>query len=284
LTDFELVSGLAVAPEALHAASGAAFSDYLTGPMEMPFELWPNFLVRHGMDLSLSRVAVRDGTPVAFAMVAPRPTLRRWRVAGMGAIPAARGTGAAPALLDDLIARATEAGLAAVELECFAQNERAQRLYRGRGFEPRAELAGYDLAAEVALPPAPSQDVHDLPREQAFAWLDDAQRTIPDLPLPLTTTTLSATTRPVRFWQRGAALLAWSDTGEGPIMIHALIDRGTAQEDGRILVAAMRATRPGAAVTAPAVQRDDFCGAALRSLGFERQKFHQLMMVRALRS
>jgi len=139
-----LLSAADLTPADLHAAFGAAFADYLIGPFSLPLAAWPGFLARQGVDLTLSRAALDgEGRILAFCLVAPRPALGRWRLGTMGALPAARGSGAAPALLDDFIARAAAAGQGAVELEVFAQNARALRLYQGRGFAPLHELHGY---------------------------------------------------------------------------------------------------------------------------------------------
>lgn len=282
MPDFALVSADTVAPNDLHAAFVAAFSDYVTGPVALPFERWPATVARQVVDLAASRVAVRDGAVLAFGLVAPRPQGRRWRLAAMGATPEARGCGAAPVLLDDFVARAAAAAQLAVELECFVANERAQRLYRSREFAARHELFGYDLAegAEILAPVGtPPREVD---RATGFAWLDAAEERLGELPLQVTRPSLAATARPLRFWQRGTAQVVWSDTGEGALQVHSLIDDSAQQADGEVLVAAMRATRPGAAVSVAALQREDLGGAALRRLGFLPQRFHQVLMVRSL--
>jgi len=280
LSDFAFVAADAVEPADLHAAFRAAFADYLAGPFELPLEAWPTFFARQAIDLSLSRVALRDGRPLAFAFVAPRPLGRRWRLGTMGAVPEARGSGAAPALLDDFVARAAQAGQVAVELECFARNERALRLYKSRRFVARHELTGWTLAEGAPMPAATGAAPREVDRASAFAWLDAAERRIGELPLQTCTPVLAASLRPLRFFQRGSAQLVWSDTGEGAIQVHSLVDSANTQADAQALVAAMRATRPGGAVSVPAIQRDDLCGNALERLGFERQELHQLMMLR----
>eukprot|EP01137_Pigoraptor_chileana_P018688 Opistho-2@78628 len=136
-----------LAPGQLHAAFGLAFSDYLIGPFQVGLAQWPQFLARQGVDLGLSRALLRGETLLAFALVAPRA--RRWRLATMGAVPAARGSGAAPQLLDDFVQRARAAGLAEVELEVFAQNERALRLYQCRGLIAMQRMQGLEAAALV---------------------------------------------------------------------------------------------------------------------------------------
>jgi len=281
LSDHDFVPADAVAPADLHAAFVAAFADYVAGPAQVGFEDWPALVARQGIALAPSRVVLADGQVRAFALVAPRPQGRRWRLACMGAVPEARGSGAAPALLDDFVVRAAAAGQVAVELECFARNERALRLYKSRRFIARHELTGWALAEDVPTPAPVGAAPREVDRATAFAWLDAAERHVGELPLQVTAPVLAASVRPLRFLQRGSALLAWSDPGDGPLQVASLVDTANTQADAQALVAAMRATRPGAAVSVPAIQRDDLCGNALRRLGFVRQELHQLMMLRA---
>ena len=281
MSEFTLVPADTIAAADLHAAFVGAFADYIAGPFTLELPEWPALLARHAVDLAESRAAVQDGQVVAFAQVAPRRIGRRWRLAALGALPAARGGGAAKALLDDFIARAAQAAQVAVELECFAQNDRALGLYRQRKFVVRHELAGWTLPAETASPePVRAAASRELERAAAFAWLDAAERRIGELPLQVCAQGLEAVTRPLTFFQRGTALLAWSDTGDGPIQVHSLIDGGVAQADAEALIAAVRATRPEAGVTMPPLHRVDLCGAALERAGFARQPRHQVLMVR----
>ena len=207
---FEILGAGTLAPADLHAATIAAFADYLVGPFQMTLEQYPSFIGRQGVDLARSRVAVHAGAIGAFAFVCPRPEVGRWRLGVMGALPAARGTGAAPALLDDFVVRAKAEGLPGVELECFAGNERALRLYRGRGFEVVCALNGWKAPEAGAPASASTRDVHALDRATAFAWLADANLRIADMPFPNTDRSLSAQVRPLTFWRSGTALLAFS--------------------------------------------------------------------------
>jgi len=158
MSAFRLVPTDQLAPETLNAAFGRAFADYVAGPFQLTPEQWPGFLTRQGVDLALGRAALQpDSSAVlAFALVAPRPALSRWRLATMGAVPEARGSGAAAALLQDFIDRGRAAGLAALELEVFAQNERALRLYRRHGFVEQHALQGWQRLARAGEPEAPA--------------------------------------------------------------------------------------------------------------------------------
>jgi len=266
----------AVDPARLHAAFGAAFADYLIGPFTIALAQWPQFLARQGVDLTLSR-AVCDaaGDVLAFALVAPRR--RRWRLATMGAVPAARGGGTAPRLLDDFIGRAREAGLGEVELEVFAQNERALRLYESRGFAARHELHGWQA-------PPPGGEMTALPagieragRDEAFAWID-ALPFIGELPLQVTPVALAASPVPLQAFRLGRAQLLFAETAPGVLTISSLIDTSPAQADALALVRALRAAHPVHRSVVPALQRLDVGGQALRDAGFERQPLHQLLM------
>jgi GNAT superfamily N-acetyltransferase len=278
-----LVAGDTRSPADLHAATVAAFSDYLAGPFQMTLEQFPSFIARQGVDLGRSRVALLDGVIGAFAFVAPRAEVGRWRLAVMGALPQARGTGAAPALLDDFIARAGAAGLPEVELECFAENERALRLYRSRGFEVVCGLHGWKspalAGASRASPPA---HIRAVDRAKAFAWQEAADLRIAYLPFPMTARSASAQVRPLTFWQCGDAQLTFSVVDATPVQVHSLIDLDPTLRDAQVLAQALRAAFADVDIVVPPIQRDDLGGDALRRAGFVANGLHQVLMKRAV--
>jgi ribosomal protein S18 acetylase RimI-like enzyme len=270
-----------IRPQELHAAFGAAFSDYLAGPFRIGLQQWPQFLARQGVDLARSRVCLRRGRALAFALVAPRADIAHWRLASMGALPQARGTGAAPALLDDFIARAGAAGMAGVELECFEQNERALRLYRGRGFEPLHALYGYTRGGD-ALPGAGAAGDHAVPLDDACKWIDAFSRDHHDLPFQITSPALRALPLQLQAWRHGTAQLVVSQALAGTLNVQSLIDSRPRQDDAQALVAAVLAQHPSHRMNVPQLQRLDLGGLALERLGFERQALNQLLLRRPL--
>jgi GNAT superfamily N-acetyltransferase len=263
----------------LHAATIAAFADYLVGPFQMTLEQFPSFIGRQGIDLSRSRAALVDGAIGAFAFVCPRPEVGRWRLGVMGALPAARGSGAAPALLDDFIARARAEGLPEVELECFAANERALRLYRSRGFEVACGLDGWKAPEAVAPPVAGTRDVRTVGRDAGLAWLDEAERRVAWLPFPTSGRCMAAQVRPLSSWQCGSAQLVFSVVEGTPAQIHSLVDLDPALDDAEVLARAVAAAHPG--VFAPPVLRGDLGGAALPRAGFVPHMMSQVLMRRS---
>jgi ribosomal protein S18 acetylase RimI-like enzyme len=270
-----------------HAAFTEAFCDYLIGPFVLTLAQWPAFLARQGVDLSLSRAAMVRGELAAFALVAPRPTTQRWRLATMGARPSARGSGAAAELLDDFIGRATGAGLATVELEVFAANERALRLYRGRGFEIVHPLMGYERSTTAGPVLVPAIEAVRLP--EAWTWLDQAQARIPDLPLQVTATVLRVAAaaapagHPLQAWRHGTAQMVFAEQPSGAaVVVHSLIDLEPQQTGAQALSEALAARYPGRTLRVPALQRPDLGGEALERAGFTPQPLHQWLMLREL--
>ncbi|SCK13203.1 N-acetyltransferase [Vogesella sp. LIG4] len=275
---FRLEAANVVPPAQLHAAFGTAFADYLIGPFSQPLALWPSFLARQAVSLSRSRVALRGSEIVAFALVAPRGP--RWRLATMGALPQARGSGAAPALLDELIARASAHGLAELELEVFAQNERALRLYRSRGFAELMPLHGYSLAAGAALPAA-GQPPQDVGREAALGWLDAAEAAGCVLPLQVSAPVLASSQLPWQAWQQDSAQLVFV-AQDDDVQILSLVDRQPAQQAARALLQSLRAAHPALPWRVPYLQAPQLGGDALLALGCRREPLHQYLMRRPL--
>jgi len=280
-----LVPAPELSPSDWHAAFVAAFADYLIGPFKLTLEQWPGFLARQGIELPLSRAAVVDGVLIAFALVAPRPERQRWRLGTMGALPAARGTGAAKVLLDDFIERGRAAGVATLELEVFAANDRAVRLYQGRGFEIVHPLRGYERSPAPAKAEAPAVQVVTL--DDAWTWLDETDLRIADLPLQVTPRVLrvAAAAAPAEFplqaWRHGDAQLVFGEQPAGPVItLHSLIDSDPALRGAEALARALAVRYPGHTLRAPQLHRPDLGGDALQRTGFQPLPLHQWLMRR----
>jgi len=287
MLEFHVRAAVDLASDELHAAFAEAFGDYLAGPFSLPVAQWPQFLRRQSVDMVQSRAAMQGDAVLAIALVAPRPMLRSWRLAMMGALPQARGAGAAPALLDDFVERAAAAGMTHVELECFAQNERALRLYRSRGFEVLHPLRGYTRAADATQRAAMARsgdDAFDVSIESAFDWLDAAARDLGDLPMQVTSPCLRAHpgTSPLSARRMGAAQVVYALPGDDVLTIQSLVDRGAGQAQAGSLVAGLMHDYPSRRIAVPQLQRPDLGGDALERLGFEQLPLHQFFMRRRL--
>lgn len=282
LTDFELVAASAVSPERLHAAFVAAFADYLAGPFTLPEAEWVAFITRQAIALDQSRIALRHGDVVAFAYFGARPEQATWRLAAMGAVPATRGTGIARGLLTDGLRRAKAAGFSAMELEVFAQNQPALKLYADHGFSVRHELQafrwdGLDRGADVQSPAALTEPCTERALPEAWSWI--ARSKLTDLPLQVTGTALRASPHDLQAWACGTAQLVFAVPAAGPVLIASLIDTTPSQGDALRLIEELLARFRGRMVRVPPLQRADLGGLALRRAGFTTEPLHQLLMV-----
>lgn len=271
-----------IPPADLHAAFTRAFADYLIGPFTLPLDQWQRFLARQGVDLASSRVALGATGIQAFALTAPRADQASWRLGTMGAVPAGRGTGAAPALLDDFIARAEAHGLQQVELECFAQNERALRLYRGRGFVETGTLYGYAAPAGTMAAGPSDPGVEPVALAEAWDWIDTVSRRRRDLPLQVTPPALRPQTVTLHAWRCLQAQVVAGQSAPSQLTIYSLIDESTEQRGAERLVAHLMRRMPAHAVQVPQLQRDDVGGRALQRLGLHRLPLHQLLLRKEL--
>jgi len=265
--------------EALAACFTAAFEGYIAGSFTMDAAALPRFLARQGADLALSRCIVRDGELIGLAFVGqyanPSTGSGRRRVGGMGVLPAARGSGASRMLLQQVVDEAREAGLDAVELEVFAQNAPALRLYRAAGFIEGAPLWGFvrePVAGVHALPSTPRR----VSREEAAPWL--LAHAADDLPYQVSGHAVKQLDDASQIWQIGQALIVFSEASEHRLTLSLLFDADPAQRDAGRLLNALLQAYPQHTVRVPQLMRDDVAGRALRDAGFTPLVLHQLQM------
>ncbi len=283
MPEYEIRPANHIDPAILYGAFRDAFSDYLIGPFTLGLNQWPQFLERHTIELTQSRVAMRRGDVVAFALAAPRPRIAAWRLATMAAIRSARGSGAAPALLDDFIERARAAQVEWVELECFAQNERALRLYVSRGFETNSPLYGY-VREGGATPDetVSTAEVDTIDLGDAFGFIDAVDFRLRNLPLQVTPASLRAVEGTLHAMRCGDAVIVYVETGPEALTIQSLVDADRAQTDAQSLIAALIEDHPRHRIVVPQLQRPDVGGEALQRMGFVPQPLHQVFMRKAL--
>jgi ribosomal protein S18 acetylase RimI-like enzyme len=280
-TPFATVNAATVPAAALCDAFNAAFSDYLLKFPILDADGWRAFVQRQGIDVAVSSVACRGDAVVSFAMITPRP-FQRSRIAVMGARPAERGSGAAARLLDDAITASTARGDRWIELEAFAQNERAVRLYRSRGFDTVDEMPGYIAAPSTGF--AEAAEVTEVSREDAAAWACAADRADNAYwPWQVGGEAILAAVVPLRAWRLGSAQLVFQEVDAATFSVQSLIDRDGAQRDAVRLIAAWRHRYSGHTLRAPQIQRASGPARAFAQAGWTLQPLHQLLMRRQFR-
>ncbi len=270
----------ALPADALREAFNASFADYLLGAPKLQAQDWPDFLLRHGIDLGLSVVLAEDDQVRAFAMVCPI-SADRVRLATMGVRPGARGGGAAARLLDHVLAQARARGATCFELEVFAQNLPAVRLYQRHGFAPVAPLYGYERGPGSSGGDIAADAPHVVTPAQAASWLRAVQ--VDGIPYQVSAAAIESRTGPLVAWRLGHAQLVFRPRGPFRVSVLSLIDVETEQRGARALALALAAAHPQATLHVPQLQRLDLGGHALEAIGWARLPLHQLLMRRSLR-
>lgn len=286
MTSPTIVAAGEIAPQALTEAFNASFAHYVAGTMTLDVPGLSTFLARQGADAALSRVAVdAAGRPLGFVFIGRRPERDgpRCRVGAMGLLPETRGSGLAQALLERVITEASVRGDTAIELEVFAQNPRAHRLYLGFGFGEVMPLHGYTCDASAvrqAEGPAPAPAV--LPLAAAADWLAQQQS---DMPFQQSAHLLRAPTTRGTAWQAGTALLVFDLPPQDSSVLALRVVHEADAASGSLagLVKRLAAEHPQRRLQMPALLAPHLGGDVLEQLGFVRQPLHQYLMRRALR-
>ena len=217
-----------------------AFEDYY---VRIPFTVAGllNATRADSVDLTSSRMFVRDGVAVGAALIARRGWTSRLAV--MAIVPEARRAGVGRAAVLHLLAEAKARGDRTMVLEVIEQNTAAVQLYRACGFKQIRRLVGF------AGPPAPDAELSlnlievDL-REVAKAVTHYG---LPDLPWQLSGETLAQLTPPSVAYRLDGVWIALSDPAQAVVTIRGLVAEPAAQGAGReaAIIRALMAKHPG---------------------------------------
>lgn len=215
-----------------------SFANYLVPMHATPTGIEARNRIEH-VDLFASQIAHCAGQPVALALIARRG--RRSRIAAMGVVVEARGSGVARELLAQVIGDAGARGDAQLVLECIASNERALRLYRRAGFAATRRLVGWRTGALVPEV-QPIVEVDPAALGRSLARNDNGE-----LPWQLAPETLTALTAPVRGWTIDGSSFAVGSVLDHEIALRAVFTRPERRRGGN----AARLVRGLAAAFAP---------------------------------
>jgi ribosomal protein S18 acetylase RimI-like enzyme len=274
---FDVVRAATLPAEALCNAFNAAFANYVVTFPTLDVEAWRATTARQGCDLSLSLAACRGAQVMAFSLITPRGG-GITRIATMGARPEARGSGIAGALLDQSLDEARARGDGLAELEVFAQNERAFRLYRSRGLQPVCTLAGFE-ANGLAGHDAP---VSEVAREDGVQWAQTFERDARGaLPWQVSAGAIAAAPSVQRIWRLGGAQVAWLESAD-TITATSVLDHDAGYGDAARILGALAHRFPQHKLRAPQLQREVGPADAFERAGWTRSPLFQYLMRCAL--
>lgn len=250
-----------------------AFTGYIAGEVHMDTPLLVNLLTQGNVDLNLSTLAWRDDEPLGLALIARQGWTSR--IAGMGVIPEAQGQQVGWALLQQVIAQASERGDRWMELEAFEQNTRAVKLYEKGGFRILRRLYGWaikETGDDTDHVPLIARD----PLDAARAIMTHGAS---DLPWQVSGTAIARIGAPSRAYQLEDAFAVISDPARDTIALRALFVMPDHQRQGQgtRLIRALWAEFPGKQWQIPQLCPQEFSG-FFEKLGFTRQELHQVQM------
>jgi ribosomal protein S18 acetylase RimI-like enzyme len=248
------------------------FSDYFI-PVELSVEVLLGMVWRDGLDLTSSRVAMRNGDPVGVALIARRG----WscRLAAMAIVPEARGCGVGTWVTGQLMDEARDRGERTLGLEVIEQNEPAVHIYWKQGFVIQRRLAsfsrdGVDKETEVELCEV---DIREVARVVTAHGL-------PDLPWQISGETLAQTGPPSLGFQLDRAFVAISDPSQRQIALRSVIVEPDARRRGqaKLMLRAVMTRYPDKVWLVPALCPEEL-SPLFEGLGFEHGEISQLQML-----
>lgn len=184
-----------------------------------------NMVRKDGIDLTTSRVLLKDDKPIGIALIARRGWTSR--LAAMGVAKEGRGMGAGSWFMDGLIHEARQRGEREMLLEVIEQNAPAVRLYEKYGFEVVRRLIG--LVRKDAVEHG-SGELQEVDIRQVGSLI--SQHGLPDLPWQLSGESIAQINPPSRAYCKGQVYIVISNLDAKDVVIWSLLVETSARGNG----------------------------------------------------
>ncbi len=194
-------------------------------PIHITEPVMLTMLRRDGIDLSSSRVLVKDEEPIGIGFIARRGWTSR--LAAMGIVSNSRSGGAGKWAMQNLIEEAKARGEKEMVLEVIEQNTAGVKLYEKVGFKKIRRLVGYKLENPQADSAHDLEeiDIRDLARQVTYHG-------IKDLPWQLSGTTIMQHTPPSRAFRLNDAYCLISNPDATDISISSVLVKARSRGAG----------------------------------------------------
>jgi ribosomal protein S18 acetylase RimI-like enzyme len=247
------------------------FEGYLV-PIHIDETALLNMLRRDGVDLTESRVVIKDDEPIGIALIARRGWTSR--LAAMGIVSHARSGGAGTWAMRNLIEQARSRNEKEMVLEVIEQNTAGVKLYQKIGFQTIRRLLGYkfenprvESAGELT-----EIDIRELARLVAYHGLKD-------LPWQLSGATIMQHTPPSRAFRLNDAYCLISNPEAEKVAIWSVLVKARSRGAGLspVLMRAVFSRFPNKTWHVPALYPEEIC-AVFDQVGMKREEISQLQM------
>ena len=184
-----------------------------------------NMVRKDGIDLTASRILLKDEKPIGIALLARRGWTSR--LAAMGVAKECRGMGAGSWFMEGLIHEARPRGEREMLLEVIERNVPAVHLYQKCGFEIIRRLIGLVRKGAVEHGSGELQEV-DIRRVGSLI----SQHGLPDLPWQLSGESIAQIHPPSRAYCKGQAYVVISNPEAKDVVIWSVLVETSARGKG----------------------------------------------------
>ncbi len=241
-------------------------------PIHITDTILLTMLRRDGIDLTSSRVILKEDEPSGLALIARRGWTSR--LAAMGIVSTARNGGTGTWAMQQLIAEAQARGEKEMLLEVIEQNTAGVKLYEKVGFTKIRRLVGYKLEN----PPVESEeeleeiDILDLARQVTHHGLKD-------LPWQLSGTTIANHTPPSRAYRLNDAYCLISNPEATDVSISSVLVKARSRGAGlsAVLMRALFARFPNKVWHVSPIFPEEM-GVIFEQVGMTRETLSQWQM------
>ena len=231
-----------------------------------------NMLRKDGIDLTASRVILKDDRPIGIALLARRGWISR--LAAMGIGREYRGTGAGSWCMAQIIQEARQRGEREMLLEVIEQNAPAIHLYEKFGFDIVRRLIGliYKNAVDPVSGEMEEVDIRTVSNLIAHCGL-------PDLPWQLSAESIAQINPPARAYRKGQAYAVISNPDINDVVIWSVLVEppGRGNGLGTDMLKSIIARHPHKTWHVPALLPEEL-GIVYERAGFVREELSQWQM------
>jgi GNAT superfamily N-acetyltransferase len=233
-------------------------------------------LRRDGVDLTASRVLMKDDQPIGLALIARRGWTSR--LAAMGITSDARSGGVGSWAMGQLLEEAKSRGEREMVLEVIEQNTAGVKLYEKVGFKKIRRLVGYKLENPQADSAHKLEeiDIRDLARQVTYHGMKD-------LPWQLSGTTIMQHTPPSRAFRLNDAYCLISNPDATDVAISSVLVKARSRGAGLsgVLLRALFAKFPNKTWHVSPIYPEEM-GFIFEQVGMVRESLSQWQMSRVL--
>lgn len=247
------------------------FAGYFV-PITFHVTAFLNMVRKDGIDLTSSRVLLRDDQPMGIALIARRGWTSR--LAAMGIARECRSLGAGSWFMEYLVYEARQRGEREMLLEVIEQNAPAVHLYKKYGFEITRRLIGLIRRDAVEDGTSELQEL-DIRRVSSLI----SQYGLPDLPWQLSGESIAQTNPPARAYCRGQAYTIITNPDANDVVIWSLLVEPSARGNGlgTDMLKSVIAKHPHKTWHIPALLPEEV-GIVCERAGFIREELSQWQM------